>query len=59
MAKCCKKKNKKDCQSVQERAYFKWLDAGCPESDGVEFWVAAEREILQEKESKQHENCEN
>ncbi len=27
-------------------AYKKWQQAGCPASDGVEFWLVAETEIL-------------
>lgn len=30
---------------VRERAYLLWEKAGCPEGDGVEFWVLAEREL--------------
>ena len=30
---------------VRELAYFKWQQAGCPDCDGVEFWLAAEAEI--------------
>ena len=31
---------------IQQLAYGKWQQAGCPISDGVEFWLAAETEIL-------------
>jgi len=33
---------------VRERAYFLWELAGCPEGDGVEFWVRAELELFLE-----------
>lgn len=32
--------------AIEKLAYFKWLKAKCPPSDGVEFWLQAEREIL-------------
>lgn len=31
---------------IREHAYYKWQEAGCPCSDGAEFWLAAEREFL-------------
>ncbi|RMF42129.1 MAG: DUF2934 domain-containing protein [Planctomycetota bacterium] len=31
---------------VRELAYFKWEAAGCPCGDGVEFWLAAEAELM-------------
>ena len=31
---------------IRQLAYRKWQQAGCPISDGVEFWLAAETEIL-------------
>jgi hypothetical protein len=31
---------------VRPLAYQKWQEAGCPACDGVEFWLAAEIEIL-------------
>lgn len=33
-------------QEIQELAYFKWVEAGCPQSDGVDFWLQAEQEVL-------------
>jgi hypothetical protein len=30
---------------IRETAYYKWLAAGSPPSDGVEFWLAAETEV--------------
>lgn len=33
---------------VREKAYLLWEAAGCPEGDGVEFWVRAERELISE-----------
>jgi hypothetical protein len=32
---------------VRERAYILWEEAGRPESDGIEFWLKAESEILE------------
>ena len=34
---------------IRPLAYRKWQEAGSPVSDGVEFWIAAEIEILQRK----------
>ena len=31
---------------IRPLAYRKWQQSGCPISDGVEFWLAAETEIL-------------
>ena len=33
--------------AVQNMAYFKWLDAGCPDCGQLEFWLAAEREWIE------------
>ncbi len=33
---------------TQKRAYFRWLEAGSPVSDGKEFWFAAEQDWLEE-----------
>jgi len=32
-------------KTIQDIAYFKWLDAGSPQGDGKDFWLAAEKEI--------------
>jgi len=32
-------------ENVQYLAYLLWEKAGCPESDGTEFWLEAERQI--------------
>lgn len=32
-------------EKVRTLAYEKWEAAGCPAGDGIEFWVAAEREL--------------
>jgi hypothetical protein len=32
-------------QKTRELAYLKWEEAGCPESDGVQFWLDAEAEL--------------
>jgi hypothetical protein len=34
---------------IQELAYLKWRFAGSPFCDGVEFWLAAEKEITADK----------
>ena len=34
---------------IQQLAYKKWQHAGCPVSDGIEFWLSAETEILRGK----------
>ena len=31
--------------TIGQRAYEQWQAAGCPESDGVEFWLEAERAL--------------
>jgi hypothetical protein len=38
--------NEIDQQAVREAAYYKWKRAGRPSSDGVNFWLEAERELL-------------
>ena len=30
--------------AVRTRAYYKWVEAGCPPGDGVNFWLEAEEE---------------
>jgi hypothetical protein len=35
--------------AVRLRAYQRWEAAGMPEGDGVNFWLEAERELLQPK----------
>lgn len=32
-------------ETIRERAYLLWEEAGRPECDGVEFWVRAEQEL--------------
>ena len=32
---------------VQELAYRKWQESGCPENDELSFWLEAEREWIQ------------
>jgi hypothetical protein len=34
---------------IRPLAYRKWQEAGCPISDGVEFWLIAETEILRRR----------
>jgi tRNA U34 2-thiouridine synthase MnmA/TrmU len=43
-------------ESIRRIAYQKWEAAGKPDSDGICFWLDAEREFLQE-ESTQADNC--
>jgi hypothetical protein len=32
-------------EDIRQLAYFKWEQAGRPEGDGKDFWLAAEREL--------------
>jgi hypothetical protein len=32
-------------EQIRARAYFLWEEAGRPSGDGVQFWLAAEREL--------------
>jgi len=32
--------------NIRDLAHQKWQAAGCPEGDGVSFWLEAEREIV-------------
>ena len=32
-------------ENIRDLAHQKWRAAGCPEGDGVSFWLAAEREL--------------
>ena len=36
-------------QSIAERAYAKWQARGCPSSDGLEDWFAAQTELELER----------
>ena len=36
-------------EAIKKLAYSKWEEAGCPAGDGVEFWLAAEKEVLNDK----------
>jgi DUF2934 family protein len=38
--------SKTSADEVRCLAYKKWQQAGCPISDGAEFWLAAETEIV-------------
>lgn len=33
-------------EDIRQKAYLLWEDAGRPDSDGVEFWLRAEAELL-------------
>lgn len=33
-------------EDIRQKAYLLWEEAGRPESDGVEFWLRAETELL-------------
>ena len=33
-------------EAIRHRAYLKWLVAGMPDGDGVNFWLEAEQELL-------------
>lgn len=32
---------------IRTAAYYKWLNAGSPEGDGIQFWLEAEKELNQ------------
>ena len=32
-------------EQIKRRAFELWQEAGCPEGDGSEFWLQAEREL--------------
>jgi len=32
-------------EEIRARAYFLWEQAGCPEGDGLRFWLEAEKEL--------------
>lgn len=34
-------------ERIEELAYRKWIDDGCPSGRDTEYWLAAEREILE------------
>lgn len=51
---CCGTK-----REIEQRAYFKWLEANAPEGDGVDFWLAAENEVLTEKSQNAETCCQN
>ena len=36
---------------IRPLAYRKWEEAGRPEDDGVQFWLAAEKQILRGRRS--------
>ena len=38
-----------DDLEIQERAHRLWEEAGCPEGNGEEFWLEAERQIKEER----------
>jgi hypothetical protein len=38
-----------DPEDVRTRAYYLWMEAGCPEGDGVRFWTDAEQQMRQPK----------
>lgn len=31
-------------EAIRTRAYYKWVEAGCPPGDGIRFWLEAESE---------------
>lgn len=43
-------------ERIEERAYRKWLDAGCPGGQDVQFWLEAEQEVLEEIHQDKHHN---
>lgn len=38
--------NEADLAAIREGAYFRWLAAGAPPGDGVEYWLGAESEYV-------------
>lgn len=42
--------NAVDHDQIRRQAYYKWEAAGCPCSDGVEFWLQAEAELADESQ---------
>lgn len=36
---------------VRQRAYFLWLEQGCPEGEDLAFWYAARQELLEEQQT--------
>jgi len=38
--------NDADIARIRETAYFKWLNAGAPNCDGVDYWLDAEFEYV-------------
>ena len=44
-------------EHIRRAAYCKWMDAGCPEGDGVQFWLAAEREFLERNKMPDPSGC--
>ena len=39
-------------ERIRQAAYYKWEAAGCPCSDGVDFWLEAESELKSNRPSK-------
>ena len=33
-------------QAIRDLAYAKWEQAGCPEGDGIDYWLMAEQELI-------------
>lgn len=33
-------------EQIRQLAYGKWEQAGCPSGDGFDFWIEAEREVM-------------
>ena len=42
---CCSISSSLREELIREKAYFLWEEAGRPESDGVEFWIEAEKQV--------------
>lgn len=42
---CCSISSSPTEEEIREKAYLLWEEAGCPQSDGTEFWVEAERQL--------------
>ncbi len=43
-------------EMIQVRAYYLWLEAGCPAEGELQFWLQAEKEILDSYKDNLNEN---
>lgn len=38
-----------ELEDIRARAFYLWMEAGCPAGDGAEFWMDAEEELREAK----------